>query len=58
MDKGRHPHVVRTWTVERLRVPIRTPQPPKMWGRLETRLETCGRLSIGLPGKERNVRVR
>jgi hypothetical protein len=30
MDKGRHPHVVRTWTVERLRVPIRTPQPPKL----------------------------
>jgi hypothetical protein len=30
MDKGRHPHVVRTWTVERTRVPIRTPQPLKL----------------------------
>jgi hypothetical protein len=27
MDKGRHPHVVRTWTVERTKVPYRPPQP-------------------------------
>ena len=26
MDKARHPHVVRTWTVERTKVPIRPPQ--------------------------------
>jgi len=26
MDKGRHPHVVQTWTVERTKVP---PQPAK-----------------------------
>ena len=30
MDKGRHPHVVRTWTVERTRIPMRTPQTPKL----------------------------
>ena len=29
MDKGRHPHVVRTWTVERTKVPYRPPQRPK-----------------------------
>jgi hypothetical protein len=29
MDKGRHPHVVRTWTVERTKVPYRPPQPSK-----------------------------
>jgi hypothetical protein len=27
MDKPRHPHVVRTWTVERTRIPYRPPQP-------------------------------
>jgi len=26
MDKGRHPHVIRTWTVERTKVPVRLPQ--------------------------------
>lgn len=26
MEKGRHPHVVRTWTVERTKVPYRPPQ--------------------------------
>jgi hypothetical protein len=26
MDKGRHPHVFRTWTVERTKVPYRPPQ--------------------------------
>lgn len=30
MDKARHPHVVRTWTVERTKVPIRPPQPAKI----------------------------
>jgi hypothetical protein len=29
MDKGRHPHVIRTWTVERTKVPYRPPQPAK-----------------------------
>jgi hypothetical protein len=29
MEKGRHPHVIRTWTVERTRLPFRTPQPLK-----------------------------
>jgi hypothetical protein len=29
MDKRRHPHVVRTWTVERTKVPYRPPQPAK-----------------------------
>jgi hypothetical protein len=29
MDKGRHPHVVRTWTVERTKVPYLPPQPVK-----------------------------
>lgn len=28
MDKGRHPHVVRTWTVERTKVPFRPAQQP------------------------------
>ena len=27
MDKARRPHVTRTWTVERTRVPYRPPQP-------------------------------
>ena len=30
MEKGRHPHVVRTWTVERTRIPYRPPQGPKV----------------------------
>jgi hypothetical protein len=29
MDKGPHPHVVRTWRVERTKVPYRPPQPAK-----------------------------
>lgn len=29
MDKGRHPQVVRTWRVERTKVPNRVPQPKK-----------------------------
>ena len=29
MDKGRHPHVIRTWTVERTKTPYRPPQPVK-----------------------------
>jgi len=29
MDKGRHPNVVRTWTVERTKVPYRPAQPKK-----------------------------
>jgi hypothetical protein len=27
MDKGRHPHVIRTWTVERTKVPNRSQFP-------------------------------
>jgi hypothetical protein len=27
MDKARRPHVVRTWNVERTRIPYRPPQP-------------------------------
>jgi hypothetical protein len=27
MDKARHPHVIRTWTVERTKVLYRPPQP-------------------------------
>jgi hypothetical protein len=27
MDKARRPHVIRTWTVERTKVPYRPPQP-------------------------------
>jgi len=30
MEKGRHPHVIRTWTVERTRVPYRPPQATKL----------------------------
>lgn len=30
MEKGRHPHVVRTWTVERTRIPYRAPQGSKL----------------------------
>jgi hypothetical protein len=26
MDKARHPHVIRTWRVERTKVPYRPPQ--------------------------------
>jgi len=29
MEKGRHPHVVRTWTVERTRIPYRPPMATK-----------------------------
>jgi len=29
MDKTRHPHVIRTWTVERTKVLYRQPQPAK-----------------------------
>jgi hypothetical protein len=29
MDKARHPHVIRTWTVERTKVLHRQPQPVK-----------------------------
>jgi hypothetical protein len=30
MDKARHPHVMRTWRVERTKVPYRQPQPAKV----------------------------
>ena len=30
MDKARHPHVIRTWRVERTKVPYRPPQPAKL----------------------------
>ena len=30
MDKGRHPHVIRTWTVERTKTHYRPPQPVKL----------------------------
>ncbi len=30
MDKARHPHVIRTWTVERTKVLYRQPQPAKL----------------------------
>ncbi|MBZ5626149.1 MAG: hypothetical protein LAQ69_46815 [Acidobacteriia bacterium] len=30
MDKARHPNVIRTWTVERTKVPYRPPQPVKL----------------------------
>ncbi|HLJ51000.1 MAG TPA: hypothetical protein VKU01_33560 [Bryobacteraceae bacterium] len=30
MDKARHPHVVRTWTVERTKVHYRPPQPANL----------------------------
>ena len=30
MDKARHPHVIRTWTVERTKVPYRQPQPTRI----------------------------
>ncbi len=30
MDKARHPNVIRTWTVERTKVPYRQPQPAKL----------------------------
>jgi hypothetical protein len=29
MDKARRPQVIRTWTVERTKVPYRPPQPAK-----------------------------
>lgn len=29
MDKARHPHVIRTWRVERTKLPYRPPQPVK-----------------------------
>jgi len=29
MDKPRHPHVIRTWRVERTKLPYRPPQPAK-----------------------------
>jgi len=29
MDKARHPHVIRTWRVERTKLPYRPPQPAK-----------------------------
>jgi len=30
MDKARHPHVIRTWIVERTKVLYRQPQPAKL----------------------------
>jgi len=30
MDKARHPHVIRTWTVERTKVLYRPPQPTRL----------------------------
>lgn len=30
MDKARHPHVIRTWTVERTKVLYRQPQPLRL----------------------------
>ena len=30
MDKARHPNVIRTWTVERTKVPYRQPQATKL----------------------------
>lgn len=30
MDKARHPHVIRTWRVERTKLPYRPPQPAKL----------------------------
>ena len=30
MDKGRHPHVIRTWTVERTKTHYRPPQAMKL----------------------------
>jgi hypothetical protein len=30
MDKARHPHVIRTWTVERTKVPYFQPLPAKV----------------------------
>jgi hypothetical protein len=30
MHKGRHPHVIRTWTVERTKTPYRPPQAMKL----------------------------
>lgn len=30
MDKARHPHVMRTWRVERTKVPYRPPQAAKL----------------------------
>lgn len=30
MDKGRHPHVVRTWTVERTKTLYRPPQAARL----------------------------
>jgi hypothetical protein len=35
MDKSRHPHVVRTWTVERTKVPYRQAQPVNLRPRNE-----------------------
>jgi hypothetical protein len=29
MDKARHPHVIRTWRVERTKLPYRPPPPAK-----------------------------
>lgn len=30
MEKGRHPNVIRTWNVQRTRVPYRPPQATKL----------------------------
>jgi hypothetical protein len=30
MEKARRPHVIRTWTVERTKIPYRPPQPAKL----------------------------
>ncbi|GEM_PF-3403591 len=30
MDKARHPHVIRTWRVERTKLPYRPPQQAKL----------------------------
>ena len=50
MDKPRHPHVIRTWRVERTRLPYRPPQPAKTPSHL-------ARIIMGLPVVVQGVSV-
>lgn len=47
MDKARHPHVIRTWVVERTRIPFH-PQTSKLWDKTR---QDAGRHPNRAPGK-------
>ena len=51
MDKPRHPHVVRTWTVERTKI-FQRPQPPKIRSKQQQDIFRAGDKTSRTPGSE------